>query len=177
MMGHFRDMKIFNYCPSCGAKDILFDGVKKFDCKVCSFTFFQNVAAAVAVILEYDKKILLSRRGEEPGKGKLDLPGGFVDPKESAEDAVKREIKEELTIEIGNLEYLGSFPNIYEYKNVVYNVCDLLFYSRINKLPADFNRNEIEELILINPSEIPVDKVAFESTRMFLSHFCNIQKI
>ncbi len=172
-MGHFRDMKTFNYCPSCGVGGILFDGVNKFNCKECSFIFFQNIAAAVAVILEYDKKILLTTRGEEPGKGKLDLPGGFVDPKESAEEAVKREIREELKIEIGTPEYLGSFPNIYEYKDVVYNVCDLFFYSRINTLVTDFDRAEIEKLILVNPSEIPIDKFAFESTKMCLGHFCN----
>jgi NAD+ diphosphatase len=172
-MGHFGDMKTFNYCPSCGLGGILFDGIKQFNCKDCSFAFYHNVAAAVAVILEYDKKILLTKRGEEPGKGKLDLPGGFVDPKESAEDAVKREIREELKIEIGDLEYLGSFPNIYEYKDVVYNVCDLFFYSKINTFPTDFDRAEIEELILVNPSEIPIDKMAFESTRKVLSLFCN----
>ena len=72
---------------------------------------------------------------------------------------------------------LGSFPNIYEYKDVVYNVCDLLFYSRINTLPVDFDRAEIEELVLLNPSEIPIDEVAFESTREGLSLFCNKQKI
>ena len=175
-MGHFRDMKTFNYCPFCGEGDILFDGVKKINCKKCSFIFFQNIATAVAVILEYNKKILVTKRGEEPGKGKLDLPGGFVDPKESAEDAIKREIREELNIEIGDLQYLGSFPNIYEYKDVVYNVCDLFFFSRINTLPTDFDRVEIEELILVNPSEIPIDKFAFESTKMCLDQFCNIQK-
>jgi len=175
IMGHFSDMKTFNYCPSCGEGDILFDGVKQFNCKECSFTFYHNVAIAVAVILEYDHKILLTRRGEEPGKGKLDLPGGFVDPKESAEEAVKREIREELKIEIGTLEYLGSFPNIYEYKDVIYNVCDLFFYSRIKILPTDIDRAEIEELILVNPSEIVIDKFAFESTRKCLGLFCNRQ--
>jgi NAD+ diphosphatase len=172
LMGYFRDMKTFNYCPSCGVGDILFDGVKQFNCQECSFTFYQNIATAVAVILEYDKKILLTKRGEEPGKGKLDLPGGFVDPKESAEDAIKREIREELKIEIETLQYLGSFPNIYEYKDVIYNVCDLFFYSRINTLPTDIDKAEIEELILVNPSEIPIDKFVFESTKMCLGHFC-----
>ena len=174
-MEYFSDMKTFNYCPSCGEGDILFDGIKQFNCKECSFEYYHNVAIAVAVILDYDHKILLTKRNEEPGKGKLDLPGGFVDPKESAEEAAKREIREELKIETGDMQYFGSFPNVYEYKDVVYNVCDLFFYSRINTLVTDFDRTEIQELIFLNPSEIPIDKLAFESTKMCLSHFCKIQ--
>jgi NAD+ diphosphatase len=167
-------MKKFNYCPCCGVKDVLvFDGNKKISCKECSFTFFQNVAASAGVILEYDKKILLTKRAEEPGRGKLDLPGGFVDPKESIEDAIQREIKEELKIEIGTLEYFCSFPNTYRYKDVAYDVCDLFFCSSINTLPKDFDRTEIEELILLRASEIPIDEMAFESTRKCLNLFCS----
>ena len=168
-------MSVFNYCPCCGSKDIIFDSLKKFNCKECSFTFFNNVAAAVAGILEYDNEILFVVRAKDPGKGKLDLPGGFVDPKEGAEVALKREIKEELNIDIENPEYLGSFPNIYEYKNVVYHVCDLFFYSKIDALPTDFDKREIEELVLISRSEVPIDKLAFESSKMCLRSFCNIQ--
>ena len=113
-------MKTFNYCPSCGAKDVFFDGVKEVSCNDCSLTFFQNIATAVAVIMEYDEKILFTKRAEEPSIGMLDLPGGFVDPKESAEDAIRREIKEELKIKLGTLEYFSSFPNIYKYKDVAY---------------------------------------------------------
>jgi NADH pyrophosphatase NudC (nudix superfamily) len=168
-------MRIFNYCPSCGSKGIFFNGINKFNCKDCSFTYFHNVAAAAAVILEYDQKVLFTIRAKDPCKGKLDLPGGFVDPKESAEGALKREVKEELEINVEKLEYLGSFPNIYEYKDVFYNVCDLFFYSKIATVPTDFDKTEIEEIILLNRQEIPIDKVAFESTRDCLRNFCNIR--
>ncbi len=166
-------MKKFNYCPCCGSRDIIFDSIKKFECRECSFTFFQNVATAVAVILQYEQKILLVVRSREPEKGKLDLPGGFVDPKESAEDGLKREIKEELNIDLGELKYLGSFPNIYKYKDVHYHTCDLFFCSKIDSLPAKFDRTEIEELVLVYPTEIPKENFAFNSTKIGVELFIN----
>lgn len=166
-----KKMKIFNCCPACGSSDIIFDDTKKVSCRECTFTYYHNVAAAVAAILEYDEKVILIKRVKEPGKGKLDLPGGFVDPKESAEEAVKREIKEELKIDLREPKYLGSYPNIYKYEDVIYHTCDLFFYCKIDALPTDFDRTEIEELILINPLEIPDDKIAFESVKMGLGIF------
>jgi ADP-ribose pyrophosphatase YjhB (NUDIX family) len=135
------------------------------ECNACSLVFFQNVAAAAAAILEYQGRILLIKRGLEPGKGKLDYPGGFIDPKESAEAGLKRELKEELDIEIGELKYLGSAPNIYKYKEVLYYTCDLFFHSKIDALPAEFDKNEIEELVLIDPAQMPEEDFAFESTK------------
>ncbi|HUT46354.1 MAG TPA: NUDIX domain-containing protein [Sedimentisphaerales bacterium] len=166
-----KKIKTFNYCPACGSSDIIFDDMKKIGCRECTFTYYHNVAAAVAAILEYDEKIVLIERAKEPGKGKLDLPGGFVDPKESAEDAVIREIKEELRINLRELRYLGSYPNIYKYEGVTYHTCDLFFYSKIDALPTDFDRAEIEELLVINPLEIPDNKIAFESVKMGLGIF------
>jgi NAD+ diphosphatase len=166
-----KKMKIFNYCPACGSGDISFGDMKQIVCRDCSFTYYHNVAAAVAAILQYDKKIVLIERAKDPGKGKLDLPGGFVDPKESAEEAVKREIKEELRIDVREPGYLGSYPNIYKYEGVIYHTCDLFFYCKIDALPTDFDKTEIEELILINPFEIPDDKIAFESVKMGLGIF------
>ncbi len=160
-------MKIFNYCPSCGSRDIGYDNIKKFSCPACSFTYFQNVAAAAAAILEYDKRIIMIKRNREPAKGKLDLPGGFIDPNESAEDGLRREIREELQMELGKLTYLGSCPNVYEYKDVTYNTCDLFFHCKIDTFPTSFDTDEIEELVLIDPAEIPFDDIAFESIKKF----------
>jgi NADH pyrophosphatase NudC (nudix superfamily) len=168
-------IKPFNYCPSCGSSDIFFSDMKKVVCRRCSFTYYHNVAAAVAGILEYDKKVVLIRRAKEPGKGKLDMPGGFVDPKESLKEALRREIKEELRIAVGKSKYLGSCPNVYEYEGVLYNTCDIFFYSKINTLPTDFDRTEIEELILINPLDVPNDKIAFESIKTGLRIFRTIK--
>ena len=168
-------VKPFNRCPACGSSNIVFEDDKKFNCRECAFTYFHNVAAAVGAILEYDKKIVLLKRAREPGKGKLDLPGGFVDPKESAEEALIREVKEELNIEIKEPKYLGSYPNIYKYEEVLYYTCDLFFYCKIDALPHEFCTTEIDELILLNRSKILIDEIAFESVKKCLGLFCNIR--
>jgi NADH pyrophosphatase NudC (nudix superfamily) len=168
-------VKPFNRCPACGSSDIVFYSEKKLICPECAFTYYHNVAAAVGAILEYDKKIVLIKRAKEPGKGKLDLPGGFVDPKESAEEAVIRETKEELKIDIKEPKYLGSYPNIYQYEDVLYHTCDLFFYCKIDSLPTDFDRKEIEDLILINPLKVPDGEIAFESVKMGLGIFKSSQ--
>ena len=167
--------RTFNFCPSCGAKAISFDGIKQFNCGECSFTYFQNVAAAAGTILECDGKILLIRRKQEPGKGMLDLPGGFVDPGESVEEAARREIREELKIDVDTLKYLGSYPNTYVYKDVCYHSCDQLFYSRIEEFPTEFDETEVEELVLMNLTEISDDEIAFESIKMGLKLFRDLR--
>jgi NAD+ diphosphatase len=166
-------MKLFNYCPSCNSKSISYDGIKKSYCKDCSFIFFHNIAAAVAAIMEYQEEIIFIKRNKEPGKGMLDLPGGFVDPNETVEQAIRREIKEELNIDIETFRYLGSSPNVYEYKNVRYNTCDLFFQCRIETYPEKFDEREIEKLVLIKPEALIIEELAFESTRNFLKLFFN----
>ena len=86
-----------------------------------------------------------------------------------------REVKEELKIDIKEPKYLGSYPNIYKYKDVLYHTCDLFFYSKIDALPHDFCKTEIEDLIVINPLEIPGNKIAFESVKMGIGIFKSSQ--
>ncbi|MBN2590073.1 MAG: NUDIX domain-containing protein [Sedimentisphaerales bacterium] len=158
-------MKTFKFCPSCKSDNVCFDGIKEFKCNACSFIFFHNVAAAAAAMLEYDGKILFIRREREPRKGKLDLPGGFIDPNESAEEGLNRELQEELGITLDTMKYIGSAQNTYEYKGVTYNTCDLLFYSKIETLPTQFDKSEIASIELIDPHEVDKDEFAFKSTQ------------
>lgn len=170
--------KLFDYCPSCGSKDIRFDGIKEFRCKVCSFTYYHNVAIGVGAILELDGKIVVIERGKEPGKGKLDLPGGFVEAGETAEEALVREVREEIGIAMSGaaLQYFGSYPNMYKYKGVVYQTCDLFFHCRTELRPKDFDEQEVQSVSLVNPAELSPDKIAFPSVRSCLGRFLQIRK-
>ena len=91
---------IFTYCPHCGSTDVEFPRLVRFLCHQCGFVYYHNIAAAVAVIFRRKDEILFTVRNIDPDKGKLDLPGGFIDPDENAEAAVCREVNEELGLQI-----------------------------------------------------------------------------
>jgi NAD+ diphosphatase len=125
----------FNFCPSCGtggpgSGPAFLEG-KRWLCARCGFEYFHNVAAAAGVILDLEGGIVLVERAREPRKGKLGLPGGFVDPGERAEDAALRECREEIGWAPPELAFLGTYPNGYAYGGVDYNTCDLFFYYRL----------------------------------------------
>lgn len=82
-------------------------------CPKCGFTDYQNPKACVAILITKGKRVLLARRGVEPARGQWDIPGGFVDMGESAEEAVVREAFEETTLRVRVKEYLGSVPDVY----------------------------------------------------------------
>ena len=162
------------FCPQCGNESLNWDGEKKWNCGSCDYVLFHNVAGAVAVVIRCGNEILFTRRNQEPKKGKLDLAGGFVDPKESAEETCVRELLEEmkLDVDISKLKYLASLPNVYEYKNIVYNTLDLFYeYEVDKKFEADLEISEISETVWLLIDDIKPDDIAFDSQRIFLEKY------
>lgn len=167
-------MENLRFCPKCGSESLNWDGEKKWNCSKCDFVLFHNVAGAVAVIIKHENEILFTKRNQEPKKGKLDLAGGFVDPKESAEETCVRELFEEMKIHIdlSKLKYLASLPNVYEYKNIVYNTLDLFYEYKVEeKFDADLEISEISETVWLRIDEINPDDIAFNSQRIFLEKY------
>lgn len=133
----------FTFCPECGKKTITYKNKRKWQCENCGFDLYNNVAAAVGIIIsDYTNNILFEIRAKNPRKGFLALPGGFCDPDETAESAVIRECQEETGLKPQSVSYLCSFPNDYEYKNIAYKTCDLFFTAELPK-----NAGTIAELI------------------------------
>ncbi|MFN1218615.1 NUDIX hydrolase [Chryseobacterium kwangjuense] len=167
-------MKLLKYCPSCGKETLNWDNEKKWSCPECGFTLYNNVAGAVAVVIRYDDEIYLTRRNRDPKKGKLDLAGGFVDPKESAEETCKRELFEELQldVDISNLKYVTSLPNIYQYKEIDYNTIDLFYEYRVQeKFEVNLELSEISEAVWIPLNELKLDDIAFDSQKRFFEDY------
>ena len=82
-------IQAFHFCPRCGSAHFRVSGERSLSCGDCHLQYYVNSAAAVAcLIFNNEGKLLVTRRAVDPDKGKLDLPGGFIDPNETAEEAV-----------------------------------------------------------------------------------------
>ena len=164
----------FKFCPSCASTDFTFPENRRFLCNACGFTYYHNIAAAVAIVFTFEDKILFAVRNIDPDKGKLDLPGGFIDPSETAETAACREIEEELgiSISIQDLKYITTSPNNYLYKNVPYRTLDIFYEcalpSEVIKIKAE---DEIQELIWVQRSQIDLTKIGFISIRNVIEKY------
>ena len=153
----------FRYCPKCASENISMQSENSMLCKDCGFTYFHNTAAAVGGILVLEKKIVLLRRNQEPMTGKLDLPGGFINYNESAEDALTREVMEETGIDIQKLHYFGASSNIYHYKGVTYYTSDIFYTADILSVESFRPNEEVSELVLADPATIDMKEIAFPS--------------
>ena len=164
-------MNELKFCPKCGNETLNWDGEKKWSCTHCDYVLYHNVAGAVAVLITCGDEVMFTRRNQEPGKGKLDLSGGFTDPKESAEHTCARELWEELNLKINEekLQYLGSLPNVYLYKNIPYNTIDLFFgYEVKEKFEVKLEESEVSEIVWLRKDDIVLSEIAFDSQRAFL---------
>jgi ADP-ribose pyrophosphatase YjhB (NUDIX family) len=161
-----KDVPIF-YCPKCGQRSLRQLNAKEFVCERehCQFTAYKNTAAAVAAIIVLnDDKIIMTRRGKEPVKGKLDLPGGFVDADETLEKSLEREVKEELSLRIRDLSYLGSFPNKYPCKGIEYSTVDSVFVCKPDSPSQRMLDTFVVALIILLPMPLLMDSVNTDLT-------------
>jgi 8-oxo-dGTP pyrophosphatase MutT (NUDIX family) len=156
---------LFRFCPACGRGGIVVFEKNGMQCTSCGYVYFHNCASAVAAIIETRLGILYTKRNHAPKKGLLDLPGGFADYHESFEDALRREIREELGLKLTNISYFGSFPNEYRYRRVTYFTIDAVFTCRAMDLSALKPNAEIARVFFAKPSSIDYAAVAFDSAR------------
>ncbi len=163
------------HCLRCGTNTFKKAGSNKYFCESCGFTYYQNIAASVAAIIEWRDQILTCVRKYEPGKGMLGLPGGFVDMKETAESALKREIFEEVGITVPAMGYIGSFPNAYRYECVEYQTLVLFFSLQLKEIPQMAVGEEITDIQWIARDEVEFDRFAFDSVEKGLRRYFELK--
>jgi ADP-ribose pyrophosphatase YjhB (NUDIX family) len=165
----------FVHCPRCGARRPdaeRADAGGPYRCASCGFTLYFNAASAVAAILvRPDGDALFIRRAKDPGKGRLGMPGGFVDAGETAEGALTREIREEVGLEIRALRYLSSHPNLYAYAGVTYTTLDLFYTASVSDPDRAVALDGVESLVWADPLSVDLEEIAFDSMRAALIRY------
>jgi len=101
-----RDHK---YCGRCGTEMLIRKTELAKRCPACSFISFPRLSPAVIMSIVREKEILLARSPHFP-KGMYSTLAGFVEPGETLEETVIREIREEVNVDISDIIYVGSQP-------------------------------------------------------------------
>lgn len=155
----FHPLRKFVFCPKCGSRNFIINNEKSKHCTDCNFTYYFNSAAAIVAVIENDKgEILVATRAKEPAKGTFDLPGGFIDMHETAEQALCREVFEETGLVVDSAKYLFSIPNIYEYSDFEVHTVDLFFQCKVKDFSKIVAQDDVSELQFIAREKIdPAD--------------------
>ena len=168
----------FAFCPVCGSKHFVVNNFKSKRCQDCGFTYYANPCSATAAFIVNDNdEMLVVRRAKEPAKGTLDLPGGFVDMYETVEEGMIREIKEETGLDVQDIRYLFSSPNVYEYSGMGIHTLDMDFLVCVHGDPDILKTtiraaDDAAEALWIPISDINPDEFGLTSIRNAVIRFC-----
>jgi chorismate mutase/ADP-ribose pyrophosphatase YjhB (NUDIX family) len=119
--------------------------------------------------------ILLAKRRFEPRQHTWGMVGGFIDPAETLEEGMVREIEEEVGLPLApqNLHYLGSKKDRYQFNDQNYHTLGALFLYQITEEEKHnlTTSDDVSELLWVTSENIPWSDLAFPSTRQTLEDF------
>ena len=138
-------------------------------CQDCGKTVYPNISPCVIVALTDGDKILLTKYNQKHSKyTRYALVAGYTEVGETFEDTVRREVREEVGLEVKNIKY---------YKNQPWSFTDTLlmgFFAEVdgsNKIVRD--EDELAEALWFDRSEIPINNSAISLTNEMIEKFRN----
>lgn len=168
--------EVYEFCPRC-ATPASTAGKVPFQCVDCGFTnYFGPVTAVGGIVVNERGEMLFIRRARDPGKGKWGLPGGFVDAGETGEEAVIREVSEEIGLQVTSTSYLISHPNQYDYRGVIADVIDYFYLVDVaTREGIELAEDEVEHYEWAIPTANHLENMAFHSNRLAIEHWMKSQ--
>lgn len=165
-------LELFGYCPKCGSSRFDVNSEKSRKCENCGFEYFINPAAAVVAFITNSRgELLVQRRLREPAKGMLDLPGGFADKQETAEESVAREVMEETALEVTATRYMFSMPNVYRYSGMDINTLDMFFECEVKDTSVMKAGDDAAECFWVSLEDIRTEQFGLRSVRHGLKEY------
>ena len=162
-----------NFCSNCSAKVELTkidgDSIARYYCEVCDIVHYTNPKLIVGVLPYFEDKVLLCRRAIEPRKGLWNIPAGFLENHELAEEGGKREVWEEAEAEV-NIDGTLAIYSIPQ-ANQVY----IHFYGKLKEGHYGCGIESLE-CKLFKENEIPWNEIAFTSSTFALKRYFEDRK-
>jgi 8-oxo-dGTP diphosphatase len=152
------------FCPRCGGSADV-DFPRRIVCPHCGYAAYYNPKpVAGAIPIDDSGRVILLRRGFDPGRGLWTFPGGFVDLGESVQEAARREASEELEIEIEIED--GGRGLVGVYSRAEDRVVLIVYRARALGIPQ--TTAEAVEVRAFAVDELPWEELAFWSTELAL---------
>lgn len=155
------------YCRRCGAA-VTQKSASEYGCANGHRLFYQSSPSTAVFLVNERNEVLLVTRAADPGKGKLDAPGGFCDMGENVEQAAVREMQEELHVDItpfGALTFLCSGVNDYEFGGEVLHPLDFVFWVRVSGEITVQADDDAAEARWCSVQDVSPDDFAFKTVR------------
>jgi len=166
----------FRFCPLCGSDRFVENNFKSKRCEDCGFVYYFNPSSStVAIIVNEKNELLVVRRAKEPAKGTLDLPGGFCDCYETAEEGVRREVKEETGLCVDSTRFLFSIPNIYPYGGLDIHTIDMFFLCKVTSTMGAIAMDDAGELLWMPWQEVKAEDFGLKSISQGVSRLLQMQ--
>lgn len=158
--------KTFRFCGQCGHPTTELSDERAKVCDNCGLRSYPRLSPSVIVSVVKDKSILLGRSPRFP-KGMYSVLAGFVEPGETLEECVQREVKEEVGVEVRNIRYFGSqnwpFPHSMMIGFTAEHACgDIRIDNR-----------EIVDAQWFKADEVPKLPGSYSIARHLIDHFIN----
>jgi NAD+ diphosphatase len=156
------------FCGRCGTPTQNSGNEFSKKCPACGLTAYPRISPAIIVLIEQDNKLLLSRSPHFP-KGMFSVQAGFVEPGENLEQAVEREIFEEVGIRIKDVAYFGSQPWPFP------NSLMIGFTAKYAGGELTIDKTEIEEAAWFTADSMPAIPPPLSIARKLIDHFVEKQ--
>lgn len=111
------------YCGTCGKDTFIRETERCRECPSCGYLAYPKLAPAVMALVRKDHKILLARGPHFPEKF-YSVLAGYVDPGETLEQCISREVFEEVGVKVKNIRYFGSQPWPFSQSFMIAFTCD-----------------------------------------------------
>ena len=158
------------FCGRCGSRTEYLPSERGKRCPVCGLVAYPRVSPAVIVLVERGDDVLLAR-GPHLAVGMYALIAGFVEAGEALEDAVRREIREEVGLEVDSIEYFGSQSWPFPHSLMVG------FTAQYASGEIRIDRNEIEDARWFSPGDMPRVPPPLSIARKLIDRYAGKHKI